>query len=94
MSDDLINAGFKFTVLGSQGGFLGESNATFLVAVEPDEVAGVVALVEQNSHTREQMVNITPFDIPNPGSLIPSAMSVPVGGSVVFVVDIEQFHRF
>lgn len=93
IGDELVKAGFKYTVFASQGGFLGQSSATFLVGVDPEDVSVVVKLVQSYCQSREQLVNIAPFDLPNPGSLIPSAVNVPVGGAVVFVLDVSEFHQ-
>ena len=37
--DELVKAGFKFTIIGSTGGFLREGNTTILMGVQDDEVA-------------------------------------------------------
>jgi uncharacterized protein YaaQ len=92
--DELIRAGFKFTVIGSTGGFLREGNTTFLIGVEADEKEGLLKLIAQNCKAREQLVNVMPFEAAPPGAFIPSPVKVPVGGAVVFVIDVEQFERF
>ena len=53
-----------------------------------------VLLVAENSQSREQLVNVMPFEAAPPGAFIPSPVKVPVGGAVMFVMDVEQFHRF
>ncbi len=94
ITEELIKAGFKFTVIGSTGGFLREGNTTFLIGVEEDEREPLLQLVAQNCKTREQMVNVMPFEAAPPGAFIPSPVKVPVGGAVVFVLPVEQFERF
>ncbi|MCB8931971.1 MAG: cyclic-di-AMP receptor [Fimbriimonadaceae bacterium] len=94
ITEELIRAGFKFTVIGSTGGFLREGNTTFLIGVEPDEKEAVLKLIAQNCKAREQLVNVMPFEAAPPGAFIPSPVKVPVGGAVVFVLDVEQFERF
>lgn len=94
ITEELVRAGFKFTVIGSTGGFLREGNTTFLIGVEADEKEAVLKLIGQNCKAREQLVNVMPFEAAPPGAFIPSPVKVPVGGAVVFVVDVEQFERF
>lgn len=92
--EELIRAGFKFTVIGSTGGFLREGNTTFLIGVQADEKETLLELIAQNCKAREQIVNVMPLEASPPGAFIPSPVKVPVGGAVVFVLDVEQFERF
>lgn len=92
--EELIRAGFKFTVIGSTGGFLREGNTTFLIGVQDDECDGLLSLIAQNCKAREQLVNVMPFEAAPPGAFIPSPVKVPVGGAVVFVLNVDQFERF
>jgi uncharacterized protein YaaQ len=94
VTDELVKAGFKFTVIGSTGGFLREGNTTFLIGVEESELTALQKVVSQNSQSREQLVNVMPFEAAPPGAFIPSPVKVPVGGAVMFVMNVEQFHRF
>ncbi len=94
ISDELVKAGYKFTVVGSTGGFLKEGSSTFLIGVEEPELQALLAIIEQNCKAREQLVNVSTFEPTPPGGFIPTPIKVPVGGSVVFVIDVEQFHRF
>ncbi len=94
ITEELIKAGFKFTVIASTGGFLKEGNTTFLIGVAEDEVDAVISLVGKDCKSREQMVNVTPFEAAPAGAFIPSPMKVPVGGAVVFVLPVERFERF
>jgi len=94
VTDELVKAGFKFTVIGSTGGFLREGNTTYIIGVEESELAALQKVIAQNSQSREQLVNVMPFEAAPPGAFIPSPVKVPVGGAVMFVVPVEQFHRF
>ncbi|RYG41761.1 hypothetical protein EON79_20205, partial [bacterium] len=47
-----------------------------------------------NCQSRDQLVNVMPFEAATPGAFIPNPVKVPVGGAVMFVLDAEQFHRF
>ncbi len=94
VTDELVRAGFKFTVIGSTGGFLREGNTTFLIGIEDDEVDALYSVVEQNCQTREQVVNVMPFEAGPQGGFMASPVKVPVGGAVVFLLPVEQFRRF
>jgi uncharacterized protein YaaQ len=92
--DELVRAGFKSTIIGSTGGFLREGNTTFLIGVEQDELEALTNVIENNCQAREQLLNVTPFESGAPGAFIPSPVKVPVGGAVVFVLNVEQFKRY
>lgn len=94
ITEELVRAGFKFTVIASTGGFLREGNTTFMIGVEEDEVEAVNRLVQQNCQAREQLVNVAPIEAAPPGGFLPSPVEVPVGGAVVFVLPVERFERY
>lgn len=94
VTEELVRAGFKFTVIGSTGGFLREGNTTFIIGIEDDEVDALYSVVEQNCQTREQVVNVMPFETGPQGGFMASPVKVPVGGAVVFLMPVEQFRRF
>ena len=94
ITDELVKAGFKFTIIGSTGGFLREGNTTILIGVEEPELVTLQKLIGQNCQSREQLVNVMPFEAAPPGAFIPSPVKVPVGGAVMFVMNVDQFHRF
>ncbi|MBI1755558.1 MAG: cyclic-di-AMP receptor [Fimbriimonas ginsengisoli] len=94
ITDELVRSGFKFTIVGSTGGFLREGNATLLIGVEDAEVDKVLEIAHQHCQAREQVVNVMPFEVAPTGAFLPSPVKVPVGGAVVFVVNVEQFHRY
>lgn len=94
LTDEMVKAGFKFTVIGSSGGFLREGNTTFFVGVEDERVDELRSLIGANCESREQLVNVTPFDAVQATGLIPNPVQVPVGGAVAFVLNVEEFMRF
>lgn len=94
LTDEMLKAGFKFTVIGSTGGFLREGNTTLLTGVEDEEIATLKDIVQTCCKAREQMVNVMPFEAAPPGAFIPSPVKVPVGGAVVFILDVNEFVRF
>lgn len=94
ITDELVKAGFKFTIIGSTGGFLREGNTTFLIGADEADMSTLKKVIGQNCQSREQLVNVMPFEAAPPGAFIPSPVKVPVGGAVVFVLNVEQFERF
>lgn len=94
ITDELVKKGFKFTVIGSTGGFLREGNTTFLIGCEDDEKNSLFGLIRQNCKSREQLVSMMPLEVPSPGPFMPDLVKVPVGGAVVFVLPVDQFERF
>jgi uncharacterized protein YaaQ len=92
--DELVRAGFKFTIIGSTGGFLREGNTTFLIGVQDSEISDLKALIAANCQSREQLLNVAPFETNPTAAFTPSAVKVPVGGAVLFLLPVEEFERF
>jgi uncharacterized protein YaaQ len=93
-SDALLKSGFKFTKIGSTGGFLREGNVTMLIGAEEQEVDGLMALLSDSSRAREQYVNVLPPEATPVGTFMASPVKVQVGGAIAFVLDVERFERF
>lgn len=94
VSDELVRAGYKFTLIGSTGGFLREGNTTLMVGCEEDEVEGLRGVLNSFCQAREQIVNVPAVDAGPQGGMISSPIKVPVGGAVLFVMDVRHFERF
>lgn len=94
ITETLLRNGFKFTKIGSTGGFLREGNVTLLIGVEEDELDRVLSLIGESCKTREQFVNVLPPDAAPVGAFMPSPVKVLVGGAVAFVMDVQRFERF
>lgn len=94
VTDELVKAGYKSTIVSSTGGFLREGNTTFLIGVENEQVGTLKELVAANCSSREQIVNVMPFEPGTSGVFLASPVNVPVGGAVMFVLDVDQFYRF
>lgn len=93
LSDELVKSGFKFTVIGSTGGFLREGNTTMLVGMEDSEVEAFKQIVQDNCCMREQVVNVAPYEATT-AAYMASPVKVPVGGAVMFVMEVGDFVRF
>jgi uncharacterized protein YaaQ len=94
VNEAMVAAGFKFTVISSTGGFLREGNTTLLVGMEPEKVEDFKALINEHCRTREQLVSVPPLEAAPPGGLLSTPVRVPVGGAVMFVLDVDEFARF
>jgi uncharacterized protein YaaQ len=89
----LLSAGFRTTQVNSAGGFLRESNTTFLVGVDDRDVPEVLRIVKQNCYTRTQYVNPL-LPIMEPGEFyMPNPVEVQVGGAAVFICHVERYER-
>ena len=91
----LMNEGFGATKLATTGGFLRSGNTTLLTGVEDEKIDTVMGIIEKTCKSRKQMA---PVHTPMPGSAgmyVPSyPVQVTVGGAIVFVLNVEQFHKF
>ena len=94
ITEGLLRNGFKFTKIGSTGGFLREGNVTLLIGAEDKDVDRVLGIIGDSCKTRKQFVNVLPPDAGPVGTIIPSPVEVLVGGAITFVVDVERFERF
>jgi uncharacterized protein YaaQ len=94
ITESLLRNGFKFTKIGSTGGFLREGNVTLLIGVEEAELENCLQVIGESCKTREQFVNVLPPDAAPVGTFMPSPVKVLVGGAVTFVVDVERFERY
>ncbi|MFB4260562.1 hypothetical protein CHH59_16515 [Shouchella clausii] len=94
LSDGLVKADFRATKLSSTGGFLKAGNTTFLIGVDDDNVEDVMAIIQKNCRSREQVVApISPMG-GNADSYVPYPVEVQVGGATVFVLPVDQFEQF
>lgn len=94
LTGEMLKAGFKFTIIGSSGGFLHEGNSTLLIGVDENSITVLKEIVQSSCKAREQMVNVMPFEAAPPGAFIPSPVNVPVGGAVMFFLDVNEFVRY
>jgi uncharacterized protein YaaQ len=94
ITDELVRAGFKFTVIGSSGGFLREGNTTFLIGTEEDELPMLKQVISTNSQSREQLLSVAPYETNPAAAFVGSAVKVPVGGAVLFVLPVDEFERY
>jgi uncharacterized protein YaaQ len=91
--DALTKKSYRLTRINTAGGFLKESNATVILAVEDEQVEDVLAVIAENCQTRIKQINPLP-PIMEPGEFfVPYPVEVEVGGATVFVVNLMDFRR-
>ena len=91
--EGLLERDFRATRLHSSGGFLKQSNATILLAVDDGAVDDVIEIVRARCTARSEVVNPLP-PIMEPGEFfMPYPLEVEVGGATVLVLPVERFER-
>lgn len=85
---------FQLTKLSSTGGFLREGNTTLMIGCDDDYVDQALDIIRKNSSQREQMVTPISSISENAEFYIPHPISIEVGGAIVFVLPVEQYHQF
>lgn len=93
-TEALRGAGYRFTKIGSTGGFLREGNVTVLIGAEPDQIDQIMGILDESSRTREQYVNVLPPEATPVGTFLTNPVKVQVGGAIAWVIDVERFERF
>ncbi len=86
---NLTENNFYITKLASTGGFLKAGNTTIICGVEKEKVEEVIDIIKVHSAKREVPVVSTSSigTIPH----ISAPIHTVVGGSTIFVLDVEQF---
>lgn len=94
LSNALTKNNYRATKLASTGGFLRSGNTTFLIGTDDSLIPKLLEIIRENCRSREQMVApVSPMG-GNADAYIPYPVEVEVGGAIVFVLPIEQFHHF
>ncbi|MEP6755935.1 MAG: cyclic-di-AMP receptor [Chthonomonadales bacterium] len=91
--ESLLNGGFRYTQMGSTGGFLREGNVTLMIGVDDEQVDPCLKVISDSCHAREQYVNVMPPDATPIGAFMSTPIKVQVGGAVTFVLNVERFER-
>jgi uncharacterized protein YaaQ len=93
LRSSLLDEGYRTTQINSSGGFLRESNATFLIGVDDAVVPDVLRIIKQTCYTRTQYVNPL-LPIMEPGEFyMPTPVEVEVGGAAVFICNVHRYER-
>jgi uncharacterized protein YaaQ len=91
VSAALTKGGFSVTKLATTGGFLKAGNTTFIVGTDDEKVDQVIDLIAKQSRRRTQLVPSTStMDV---GMYSAYPVEVTVGGSTVFVLNVDRFEK-
>lgn len=89
----LVEQDISVTRISSSGGFLHSGNATLMIGVEADRLQDALDIIKAKSHRRKTLT-VTPSFSVRTGDQSPMTIPVNIGGATVFIVDVEQFHKF
>lgn len=89
----LNEKGFQVTRLATKGGFLRSGNTTIMTGMEAEKVDEALHIIEENSKVRTQYATLPSSSSAMHGFML-APIEVKVGGATVFVLDVEQFHKF
>lgn len=89
----LNEAEIQVTRLATKGGFLRSGNTTIMTGVPDEKVEDALRIIEENSRARTQYATL-PSSCGAMHGFIMAPIEVKVGGATVFVLDVEQFHKF
>ncbi|MFA6688457.1 MAG: cyclic-di-AMP receptor [Sphaerochaetaceae bacterium] len=89
---ELTKAGFFVTKLSTVGGFLQTKSTTLLVGTDDEKVEAAIDIIRKFAGRRMELRPASPS---NSGAsfVVPNLVDSPVGGSTVFVMDIERFEK-
>ena len=91
VSSALTKNGYSVTKLATTGGFLMAGNTTFISGVEDDQVDKVIEIIRKQSSRRTQILPSTcTVDVGMSASL---PVEVTVGGSTIFVLNVDRFEK-
>ena len=89
----LMKAQFSVTKLATTGGFLRVGNTTIILGVEDDQVDGAMKIIDGVCKARQQVVPGPSPIAGSVGAFMPYPVEVTVGGAIVFVLNVEEFHK-
>lgn len=93
VSSALTQEGFTVTKLSTTGGFLMVGNTTFLIGAEDEDVLKVKEIIKERSRKRTSVTSTTTGY--GTGLREDDFQSeIPVGGAIVFTLDVEDVDKF
>ena len=89
----LMNEGYSATKLATTGGFLRSGNTTLLLGVDDNKFDGAMAVIEKVCKSRKQIATSPSPMAGSTGVYAPYPIEVMVGGTTIFVLNVEQFTK-
>lgn len=90
LREALVESDYRFTELGSTGGFLRQGNVTLLIGVETDRLEALLELLAERCRRREVVLSVSGADTRVHGDTPGEPQVVSVGGAQVFVLAVER----
>ena len=95
-STDVIEAlteeNYRVTKLATTGGFLKSGNTTLMVGIEEEKVQAVIDVIKSICKRRkETLVTPTTLGGSEGGYMQQYPVQISVGGTTIFVIDVDQF---
>lgn len=88
----LNEAGHRVTRVASTGGFFSVGNTTLFSGVADEQVASVIAILQETCERRTRLVPAGP-NIIETAAMMGAFVEVEVGGATTFVIDVEHFEQ-
>ena len=89
VSSALTRGGFSVTKLATTGGFLMAGNTTFISGVEDEKVDEVIGIIAKRRRT-QVVPSTSTMDV---GMYSSFPVEVTVGGSTIFVLNVDRFEK-
>ena len=90
VSSALTRGGFSVTKLATTGGFLMAGNTTFISGVEDEKVDEVIGIIAKHSRRTQVVPSTSTMDV---GMYSSFPVEVTVGGSTIFVLNVDRFEK-
>ena len=91
VASSMTKNGYQITKLATTGGFLMAGNTTFISGVDDEKVDEVISIIAKHSSRRTQVVPSTStMDV---GMYSSFPVEVTVGGSTIFVLNVDRFEK-
>jgi len=95
ITPELMKGGFVVTKMATGGGFLRGGSTTLLLAVENEQVQRALDIIKTTSHGHKYTAHqLTPEARVHYGGTGLAAAEIVVGGATVFVLNVEESHKF
>ena len=89
----LIEHEISVTRISSVGGFLSGGNTTLMIGVEADRLQTALDVIREKS-SRRHSVTVPSTGIAHPIEAAAIPLQITIGGATVFIVNVDEFHRF
>lgn len=92
VTKELMAGGFSVTKIGSSGGFMRSGMTTLIMTVHDANKAAALEILRVTTHGRKYNKNEPMVD----SSAVPATVhgEIVVGGATVFVLNVEESHKF